>query len=163
VETARRYRGTPKGIGNSRDMGRIPSPGRSDALLIEVGVTARKYLKPIHSRISVWFGAGRARDSVRRLPSHPVLRLRSPTMVKSPVHLLCAGVVFAAVVSTAAAVPVTAPAAADYRKTIEPMLVRYCYDCHGDGVAKGQVAFDELDTDAKVISSHDLWFKVLKN
>jgi hypothetical protein len=37
-----------------------------------------------------------------------------------------------------------APAASSdqFRKTIQPILVEYCYDCHGDGMNKGQVAFD---------------------
>lgn len=55
-----------------------------------------------------------------------------------------------------------APVVAQFRKHIQPILVNYCYDCHGDGMAKGNVAFDELKTDAAVLD-HDLWLKVLKN
>ncbi len=86
-------------------------------------------------------------------------------MAKSPVNLLRACVVATAAIAggVAAEVKPVAPAAADFHKTIEPLLVRYCYDCHGDGMAKGKVAFDELDTEAKILSSHELWSKVLKN
>ncbi len=88
-------------------------------------------------------------------------------MVEFSVPSLRASLALAAatVVGTAASAAsnVNAPAVADYRKTIEPMLVRYCYDCHGDGIEKGHVAFDELDSDTKILSSHDLWAKVLKN
>ena len=28
----------------------------------------------------------------------------------------------------------------DYKKQIEPLLKNYCFDCHGDGVNKGEVA-----------------------
>ena len=34
---------------------------------------------------------------------------------------------------------------ADFKKTIQPLLEEYCYDCHGDGAKKGGVAFDELN------------------
>ena len=74
----------------------------------------------------------------------------------------CAAFVF--VVATGAAVPAVAtPAIAGYRETVAPLLAKYCYDCHGDGMQKGKVAFDELGSDAEILSSHDLWFKVLKN
>jgi hypothetical protein len=49
-----------------------------------------------------------------------------------------------------------------FRKEIQPILVNYCYDCHGDGMAKGNVAFDELKTDEALLNP-DLWLKVLKN
>ena len=49
-----------------------------------------------------------------------------------------------------------------FRKEAQPILVSYCYDCHGDGMAKGNVAFDELKTDDALLN-HDLWLKVLKN
>ena len=41
------------------------------------------------------------------------------------------------------------------------MLKEYCYDCHGDGAKKGNVAFDELKNDT--LLNHELWLKVLKN
>ena len=54
------------------------------------------------------------------------------------------------------------PAVAEFHKDVQPILKEYCYDCHGDGAKKGQVAFDELTSDQAILS-HDLWFKVLKN
>jgi hypothetical protein len=69
-----------------------------------------------------------------------------------------------AVVAVLAARPLRAetPAAAEFRNDVQPILKEYCYDCHGDGAKKGQIAFDELTTDDTLLS-HDLWFKVLKN
>jgi hypothetical protein len=55
-----------------------------------------------------------------------------------------------------------AAVAAKFRKEIQPILANYCYDCHGDGMAKGNVAFDELKTDVALMN-HELWLKVLKN
>lgn len=54
-------------------------------------------------------------------------------------------------------------AAVNFRKNIQPLLVKYCYDCHADGVSKGQVAFDEFKTAGDILSRHDLWFTALKN
>jgi len=49
-----------------------------------------------------------------------------------------------------------------FKNDIQPILAEYCYDCHGDGMNKGGIAFDELKTDEAVLN-HDLWLKVLKN
>ncbi len=54
-------------------------------------------------------------------------------------------------------------AAVNFREKIQPLLVKYCYDCHADGVNKGQVAFDEFKTAGDILSRHDLWFTALKN
>jgi len=57
----------------------------------------------------------------------------------------------------------TQPAAvATYHKDISPLLEDYCYECHGDGMAKGKVAFDDL-TDADLTTRPDLWFNALQN
>ena len=55
------------------------------------------------------------------------------------------------------------PAAPEFRKDIEPILKEYCYDCHGDGENKGQVAFDEFKSDAARLGDHDFWLRALKN
>lgn len=56
-----------------------------------------------------------------------------------------------------------AKAEAGFKQTIQPFLAKYCYDCHADGVNKGQVAFDEFKSAADILSRHDLWFAALKN
>lgn len=53
--------------------------------------------------------------------------------------------------------------AAEFHKSIEPILQNYCYDCHGDGAHKGKVAFDQFKSDADVLTNRDLWWKALKN
>jgi hypothetical protein len=55
------------------------------------------------------------------------------------------------------------PAAANFRKDIQPLLTRYCADCHADGEHKGGVAFDELKTDEQLLGKRDLWLSALKN
>ena len=49
-----------------------------------------------------------------------------------------------------------------FRKDIQPLLAEYCYDCHGEGMSKGNVAFDELKSDDALLD-HQLWSRVLKN
>ncbi|HUR58063.1 MAG TPA: DUF1592 domain-containing protein [Opitutaceae bacterium] len=57
-----------------------------------------------------------------------------------------------------------APAAVEgFHRTVEPLLKKYCYDCHGDGMDKGGVAFDGFTTEEKLISKHSLWLAALKN
>lgn len=54
-------------------------------------------------------------------------------------------------------------AAANFRKEIQPILENYCFDCHGDGMNKGNVSFDEFKSDEELVGKHDLWLAVLKN
>ena len=53
--------------------------------------------------------------------------------------------------------------AAHFHKDIQPILTKYCYDCHGDGMDKGNVAFDEFKSDAELLGKRELWWAVLKN
>ena len=52
---------------------------------------------------------------------------------------------------------------ARFRQHIQPILVEYCYDCHGDGMNKGNVAFDQFKSDKDLITNRALWLAVLKN
>jgi hypothetical protein len=63
--------------------------------------------------------------------------------------------------AVAAAAPTASPD--HFRKTIQPLLVEYCYDCHGDGMNKGQVAFDGFKSHDELLAKRDLWLAVLKN
>jgi hypothetical protein len=55
------------------------------------------------------------------------------------------------------------PGARQFHKEIEPLLSEFCFDCHGDGMKKGEVAFDEFESDAAVLENRELWAKALKN
>jgi hypothetical protein len=50
-----------------------------------------------------------------------------------------------------------------FKSKIEPILEKYCYDCHGNGVDKGSITLDEFESAGDLRSKHDLWLKVLKN
>lgn len=52
---------------------------------------------------------------------------------------------------------------AKFHRQIEPLLIKYCYDCHGDGMSKGQVAFDEFESPAALLARRGLWRNALRN
>ncbi|MCX6951105.1 MAG: DUF1587 domain-containing protein, partial [Verrucomicrobia bacterium] len=54
-------------------------------------------------------------------------------------------------------------AKASFTTKVEPILAKYCYDCHGNGISKGSITFDEFASVGEMLSKHDLWSKVLKN
>ncbi len=51
----------------------------------------------------------------------------------------------------------------EWRRDIQPVLEKYCYDCHADGANKGNVAFDEFASDQAVLDNKTLWDHALKN
>ena len=51
----------------------------------------------------------------------------------------------------------------NFHLQIEPLLKQYCFDCHGDGMEKGKVAFDKFNSEEEFLSRRELWFSVLKN
>jgi hypothetical protein len=55
------------------------------------------------------------------------------------------------------------PGAAEFRADIRPILQTYCFDCHGDGMSKGKVAFDSFKSDQAAVEDRELWWKALKN
>ena len=54
------------------------------------------------------------------------------------------------------------PVLESFRRDVQPILAKYCYDCHGNGVDKGGVRLDEFD-DAASLRDHPLWLRALRN
>src|SRR5262245_36519921 len=48
-------------------------------------------------------------------------------------------------------------ASARFHKEVQPLLVEYCYDCHGEGMSKGNLAFDSFKSDQELLARRDLW------
>jgi hypothetical protein len=71
--------------------------------------------------------------------------------------LVCLALATASLVTAAAA-----DAGSEFERDVRPILREFCYDCHGDGAKKGNVAFDELKA-GDTLLGHELWLKVLKN
>ncbi len=53
-------------------------------------------------------------------------------------------------------------AGARFHARIRPILEEYCFDCHADGVNKGNVALDEFKSDLAAADNRVLWAKALK-
>ena len=51
----------------------------------------------------------------------------------------------------------------NFEKDIQPILERYCYDCHGDGVEKGGLALDQHKNSAERLGDHENWMVVWEN
>ena len=49
-----------------------------------------------------------------------------------------------------------------FAREIQPVLDRYCYDCHGGGIGKGGVTLDEFTTGAD-LKDPELWLRALRN
>jgi hypothetical protein len=50
---------------------------------------------------------------------------------------------------------------AQFRKTVQPVLERFCSDCHGGGSSRGNVSFDQAEP-AVLLKDQELWWKALK-
>lgn len=50
-----------------------------------------------------------------------------------------------------------------FHEVVSPILQKRCYDCHGDGAHKANIAFDTLTTKDQILHNPQLWLKVLRN
>jgi hypothetical protein len=66
-------------------------------------------------------------------------------------------------VAGGAAESVRPAAAVNFRQKVEPILAKYCHDCHGGGHNKGGVTLDEFAGEADLMGKTGLWLAVLKN
>ena len=74
-----------------------------------------------------------------------------------------AGILALGAIATGSLAAAEQPAAANFHRQVEPLLKKYCYDCHADGVDKGKVSFDTFASDAEMLGKRDLWLAALKN
>ncbi|MES1166435.1 MAG: DUF1587 domain-containing protein, partial [Pseudomonadota bacterium] len=89
---------------------------------------------------------------------------KNPFLPRLVATRVIAGAAFVLGATAVQAGPVsTKQAAADFHQNIQPLLVQYCYDCHGDGNHKGNVAFDDLGSDQEMLANSKLWNAALKN
>ncbi|HVX83276.1 MAG TPA: DUF1592 domain-containing protein [Phycisphaerae bacterium] len=50
-----------------------------------------------------------------------------------------------------------ADALADYHQRVEPVLEKYCFACHGDGMARGGFSMDKSDTLEEILAQKKHW------
>ncbi|MBL9200146.1 MAG: DUF1592 domain-containing protein [Opitutaceae bacterium] len=77
----------------------------------------------------------------------------SPTLLGAMILFACPG--FAAGAKAE-------PSLDRFNREIQPLLAKYCYDCHGDGHAKGQITLDQFK-DAASLRDAKLWSRILTN
>lgn len=53
--------------------------------------------------------------------------------------------------------------AKEFREQIEPLLQDYCYECHGEGVKKGDISMDKFKDLSAHFGNHELWLRVWQN
>ena len=68
----------------------------------------------------------------------------------------------ALLLGTAGALAADRSGATQFHKDIQPILSEFCYDCHGDGMHKGNIALDEFKSDDAILTNRDLWLNALK-
>ena len=92
------------------------------------------------------------------LPDHSFLSLTLFRIVRSGALLLMCGV--APVLIARPAKPVAPPS---FEKQILPLIRNYCFDCHGDGVKKGDLTLDVFTNTPSVLADRKVWEHVLQN
>lgn len=50
-----------------------------------------------------------------------------------------------------------------YETRVKPLMVKYCYDCHGDGMDKGGLALDAFNTPEEMFAKAQEWQLVIRN
>ncbi len=58
---------------------------------------------------------------------------------------------------------VTGPRPLVYEKEAEPLLVQFCYDCHGDDSDKGGISLDTYADRPSLLADHATWKQVREN
>ena len=71
------------------------------------------------------------------------------------------GVALAIAVTACSSVMAAPSTAADFHKTVEPILTEFCSGCHNSDLKKGGVAFD-ADDPSSLIADKALWLKAFK-
>ncbi|HUR56225.1 MAG TPA: DUF1592 domain-containing protein [Opitutaceae bacterium] len=61
-----------------------------------------------------------------------------------------------------AAVGLHAAEPISFEQQVAPLLKKYCYECHGDGMDKGSIAFDDFKSAADVRAARKTWASVLR-
>jgi hypothetical protein len=47
-----------------------------------------------------------------------------------------------------------------FRDDVEPIFENYCFDCHADGIKKGELTFDRYDSIESMIADRDVWKRI---
>ena len=87
----------------------------------------------------------------------------SPPLPRLKLTTLAGVVTLLGSIVPAAAATSDDAAMAKFEEVVAPILRKRCYECHGDGMKKAGIAFDELTTREHILRDPQLWLKVLRN
>jgi len=110
--------------------------------------------------------AGAIRPGAISLP-RPIVNSRPPewprlaALARRDLRKISSLLLFSACVSLPVYADTPSPSA--YPPKVQKILSTYCFDCHGDGMEKGKVAFDEITSHTDLLAHRDLFFTALKN
>src|SRR5690242_3889372 len=51
----------------------------------------------------------------------------------------------------------------DYATRVEPVMKKFCFECHGNGADEGELALDQLTKTLRPADDHFKWLAVWKN
>jgi hypothetical protein len=93
---------------------------------------------------------------------HPSTHVSKPAWHRPWLWVACLVVdlVLIAMISTAKGADATA--VTQFKEKIEPILVEKCYDCHGNGMNEGSVAFDSFESPEALVDDPQLWWRALR-
>lgn len=87
---------------------------------------------------------------------------RRPAISRRTMLALCRNFVVGFIIAFAPESMAAADRTAEaFSTNVQPILTKYCYECHGEGMDKGGIKLDELAP--AELRNHDLWLRVLKN
>jgi len=98
------------------------------------------------------FGTTLTRDSAYLIPT---------VFTRSWFWVFCLAVGVSSLTARAAA-PAAPDRAAEFKSKVQPLLQKYCYECHGDGNTAGELDLDKFHSTANVLASRPMWSKVVR-
>jgi mono/diheme cytochrome c family protein len=131
-----------------------------------MGSTTRKLLEPVrHERIANRSPPLGGHDFRLDIPRGRGYQKQAMAPLFAPmtcaVGIIIVGVVLGlADAELRAAGPVTEPSVPEglsYGTQVQPLLARYCYECHGDGRRKGGLALDKYASEAERLADRNTW------
>ncbi len=87
---------------------------------------------------------------------------KSQSKIKGSTHLIVFGISAAILSSSFYYLTRTTPESR-FDDEIEPILAAYCYDCHGDGMDKGDIVLDDFESIQHLLSEFNTWDGVYTN
>src|SRR5690606_5897365 len=115
--------------------------------------------RPLADRAPLTGGSGSGKAKIRRNPRiscdfRAISAVDAGRMRSFSFH----GIILGAAGSCLAADP--APLDDRWKNEVLPLMETYCYDCHGDGLRKGELAIDRYGSIEEMQRHRDVWKRI---